>query len=161
MHLSEKAVFYALLERADNNDCSIPTYMTPSLDQLAEAVGGVKSTVVRALDHLEDHGWLTRTRTTKSGARGPGRGHKTTYQLLSGCECPPSCDRYRDRLPVLGDGGRQTSTSPKGSDSRLFLREKGPIAGLRKGPIRTHKRAGQPAFPTKGSAKGKTGRVRL
>jgi Helix-turn-helix domain len=122
----------------------MPPHMTPSLEQLAEACGCWKSTVVAALDHLEDHGWLTRTRTTKRDAKGPGRGHKTAYQLLSGCECPPSCDRYRDRRPAPGDGGRQSPTSPKGSDSRTLSERKGSDSGLRKGPIRTRKPAGQP-----------------
>jgi DNA-binding MarR family transcriptional regulator len=144
MRLSEKAVFYALLERADNNDCSIPAYMTPSLDQLAEAVGGGTSTVCRALDHLEHHGWLTRNRSKG------GRTHKTTYQLLDGFECLPDCDKRRPPSPTAG---RQSATkklfgsgtvyeeklsdsgTPKLSHSHSQTRRSAPVSdeGIREG----------------------------
>src|SRR5207253_10353553 len=90
MRLSERAVFYALLERSDNADCSIPAHMTPGLAQLAEACCCSKSTVALALEHLEAHGWVTRKR-----GKG-GRSRKTRYQLDHGWICSLECP-YRTR----------------------------------------------------------------
>jgi DNA-binding MarR family transcriptional regulator len=115
MRLSERAVFFALLERSDNGDCSIPAYMTPSLVQLAEAACCSKSTAAAALDHLEWCRWVERKRT-----RG-GRSQKTAYQLIDGLPCAPNCEK---RLPRRGDGGRRSQPSPKRSDSRTVYEEK-------------------------------------
>jgi hypothetical protein len=111
MRLAERAVFYALLERSDNADCSIPAHMTPSLMQLAEACCCSKSTAAGALTHLELHGWVVRHRSGKPDAKGPGRGHKTTYQLDHGWVCDTG------NCPAKGSGTR-TLSRPKGSGSR-------------------------------------------
>jgi hypothetical protein len=118
--MSEKTVFYALLERADNADCSVPAFMTPGLAQLAEAVGGSKSTVVLALNHLEHHGWVIRKRAGSKDTGRTGRGHKTTYQLLDGFPCTPGCDYWR---PSPGQR-RQSSPPQKVSDDRTVSEEK-------------------------------------
>ena len=115
MRLSERAVFYALLERSDNNDCSIPPKMTPSLVQLAEACCCSKSTATLAVDHLAWHGWLIRKRSKG------GRSHKSTYQLDEGFPCPPDCEK---RLPASPSGGRRSPAPPKRSDSRTVYEEK-------------------------------------
>jgi DNA-binding MarR family transcriptional regulator len=108
MRLSERAVFLALLERADNSDCTIPGYMTPSLVQLAASCCCSKSAVAAALTHLESHGWLTR-------ARGKGgRSHKTAYRLTEGSECLPGCPkRSTDR--TVSEQKRSTDRTPKRS----------------------------------------------
>lgn len=114
MRLSERAVFLALLERADNTDCKIPDFMTPSLEQLAKACCGAKSTVTLALDHLERHAWVTRTRIDR-----PGRGQKTTYQLHHGCQC--ECSKESDRRTLSRQKGSDRRTA-KGSDSHSQTR---------------------------------------
>jgi MarR family len=120
MRLSERAVFYALLERSDNGDCSIPAHMTPSLVQLADACCCSKSTVARALDHLEWHGWITRKRSKG------GQGHKTAYQLADGFACPPDCSKRSDSRTVHG-GKRSGYRTPKRSDSHPGNRRSGPV----------------------------------
>jgi hypothetical protein len=119
MRLSERAVFYALLERSDNGDCTIPAHMTPSLLQLAEACCCSKSTVQLAVDHLAWHGWLHRERQ-------PGRGHKTAYQLLEGFPCLPGCEKRKgtDSRTVSGEKGTD-SRHFKGTDSRYLSPGKG------------------------------------
>lgn len=90
MRMSERTIFYALLERSDNADCSVPANMTPSLVQLAESCCCSEASVKRALNHLERHGWVTRARV-----RNAGRGHKTGYQLAPGLTCPPFCPDHK------------------------------------------------------------------
>lgn len=112
MRLSEKAVFYVLLDRADNADCSIPGWMTPSLVQLAEACGCSSSTVKLALNHLELHKWLNRD--SKPNA---GRGHKASYRLDGGqpCDCPKPAKRADSR--PFNDEKRADSRTHKRADS--------------------------------------------
>lgn len=141
MRLSERAVFYALLERSDNADCSIPAHMTPSLIQLAEACCCSPSTVKLALAHLEAHGWIERKRISR-----PGRGHKTTYQLDHGWLCTPTCE-YRqprqkgaDSRPLSREKGAD-SRPEKEADSHLENRRSDPVSpeGLRGGKVREGK----------------------
>jgi hypothetical protein len=139
MRLSERAVFLALLERSDNDDCSIPAKMTPSLVQLAESCCCSKSTAALALDHLAWHGWVDRTRT-----RG-GRSHKTTYKLARGFECSPDrcdhpakrSDKRSDSRTVSGDK-RSDSRTAKRSDSHPENRRSTPVfaEGIREGEER-------------------------
>jgi hypothetical protein len=110
MRLSERAIFYTLLERSDNSDCSIPAHMTPSLAQLAAAACCSKSTAALAVSHLERHGWLTRKRSKG------GRSRKTTYQLAEGLACPASCEKRSDSRTVSSEK-RSDSRTPKLSDS--------------------------------------------
>ena len=56
--------------------------IAPTFRQLQDRLNGMDSaTLARSLDHLERHGWITRTRD----------GRKVTYQLQTGevCECRP------------------------------------------------------------------------
>jgi DNA-binding MarR family transcriptional regulator len=103
MRMSERLVFYALLERSDNADCSIPPRMTPSLQQLAEACCCATSTVKLALNHLERHGWVVRKHTNG------GRGRKTAYQLDQGwiCGCPKQADSRPLPVPKQADSRPQ------------------------------------------------------
>jgi hypothetical protein len=135
MQMSEKAVFYALLERADNGDCSIPAHMTPSLVQLAGDTGGAKSTVVLALGHLERHGWVVRKHTGSAATGQTGRGHKNAYQLAAGFSCAPGCPWWKPE---------------KGSDDRTVSAEKGSDDRTVKGSDELCVPAGQDPVPTKG-----------
>ena len=91
MRPSERIAFLTLLERSDNNDCTVPVWMTPSLARLAWMTGYTESAICEALNHLEKHGWLARSRS-----RG-GRGNKSAYQLTCGGRCdaatPADCLR--------------------------------------------------------------------
>jgi hypothetical protein len=145
MQMSEKAVFYALLERSDNGDCTIPAHMTPSLVQLASDTGGAKSTVVLALGHLERHGWVVRTRTGSKATGQTGRGHKTAYQLAAGGNCAPGCawwkpEKGSDSRPVSAEKGSDSRTV-KGSDELCVPAGQTPVStkgyeggGVKKGP---------------------------
>lgn len=82
---TDKAVFWALLEPADNDTCVLPDRFTPSLGELARWTSLGVSSVKRALAHLADHGWLLRE-------VGNGRGHKSSYRLVpyapdADCHC--------------------------------------------------------------------------
>lgn len=83
---SEKAVLLALLERADNETCSLPKTMTPTVATLAVWTSLSLRTVQRVLAHLEKHGWARVTRG------GNGRGIKSEYELVPrepdiSCDC--------------------------------------------------------------------------
>ena len=132
MRLSERAVFYALLERSDNADCSIPANMTPSLVQLAEACCCSKSSVALALNHLEEHGWIIRKRTGKGSTGKPGRGYKTTYQLDHGWLCSSGC-KHRHRPEKESDS--RTLSREKGSDSRTVKGSDSPLKTRRSDPV--------------------------
>jgi DNA-binding MarR family transcriptional regulator len=128
MRMSERAVFYALLERSDNADCTVPAYMTPSLEQLAEAVCCSKSTAAAALDHLDHHGWVVRKRSKG------GRSHKTTYQLTEGVPCYPECEK-RSGYRTVSRPKQSDSRTPKQSDSHMQNRRSDPVfnEGIREG----------------------------
>jgi len=123
MRMSERAVFYVLLERSDNGDCSIPAHMTPSLVQLAEACCCSKSTVALALSHLEWHGWITRKRSKG------GQGYKTAYRLDEGFTCPPDCSKRSDSRTVH-EQKQADSRTVKRSDSCLGNRRSDPVSDV-------------------------------
>jgi hypothetical protein len=95
MRPSERLVFFVLLERANNDDCAVPDFMTPSLVQLADDTGLSKKTVRAGLNHLESHGWVHRARSAG------GRGHKTGYRLDHGCEC--DCPKQEPQSPFSSE----------------------------------------------------------
>ena len=135
MRLSERAVFYALLERSDNGDCSIPAHMTPSLVQLAEACCCSRSAVKLALNHLEWHGWLIRTRSKG------GRGRKSAYRLAEGFTCPPDCRKRAAQWPVYGE--KQATERPeKQANSHPENRRSEPVSDVGIGEGRN--REGEP-----------------
>jgi DNA-binding MarR family transcriptional regulator len=98
MRPSERLVFFVLLDRADNSDCTIPAFMTPSLPQLAEAIGYSPSAAAEALSHLEKHGWLERSRSKG------GRGRKSKYRLDAGGACDAASPTACLRPPKQSDG---------------------------------------------------------
>jgi len=77
-------IFSALLrQRAEWKTAAIPAKFQPrGLADLARLARMSKANLCRGLEHLESHGWLTRTRADKRG-----RGHRTTYQLTRGMSC--------------------------------------------------------------------------
>src|SRR5438046_1316600 len=109
MRPSERIVFLILLERSDNTTCSVPSFMTPSLTQLADAARYSNSATAEALTHLERHGWVT-------GARGGGRGRKSGYQLADGHECqagsPATCLRPPKQSDGISEGGMSKGNWP-------------------------------------------------
>lgn len=115
--MSERAVFYVLLERSDNADCSIPAHMTPSLAQLAEACCCSKSAVALALNHLEWHGWLIRTRSKG------GRGRKSAYRLSEGFACPPDCQKRSTERPVYEREQSTDRTVKQSTDRTVYGRK--------------------------------------
>jgi hypothetical protein len=75
-------IYRALFKRADWKTGVIPARWQPrSLRDIATDTHLGVATICRSLNHLESHGWITRHRTT------PGRGHATTYELLTGMDC--------------------------------------------------------------------------
>lgn len=83
---AERLVFLALLGVADNADCAVPEWMTPTVTALIEWTSLGRRTVLYAIAHLERHGWIER----KSSR---GRGHKNEYALVArapddDCNCP-------------------------------------------------------------------------
>jgi hypothetical protein len=106
----ERIVFLTLLDRSDNTDCTVPGFLTPSLKRFAEEIGYSKSTTAAAMAHLEEHGWLIRTRAK------PGRGHKTSYRLEHGwvCDCPPNRKGSGPQDSLTQKGSRPQDQ--KGSD---------------------------------------------
>jgi len=87
----------ALLDRADNEDCVIPAWRSPSLWAIEKDTGLSRRSVTGLIRHLELHGWLARTgqrRGQMAGTKGSGRGRSATrWQLVPGadpaeCECP-------------------------------------------------------------------------
>lgn len=82
---ADKSVFRTLLERANNDDCKIPPFQTPTVPELILATSLHRATVFRSMTHLETHKWMVRT-------AGKGRGHKSSYALVveqpdTVCQC--------------------------------------------------------------------------
>lgn len=72
---ADKSVFRTLLDRANNDDCKVPPFQTPTIPELILATSLHRATVFRALDHLERHKWMVRK-------PGKGRTHKSSYHLV-------------------------------------------------------------------------------
>lgn len=80
-----KDVWTALLAKADWDTGVIPPSWQPhSTAQLARWAALSEATVCRALNRLEEYGWITRHRQP-----GGGRGRSTTYQLRAGLDYAP------------------------------------------------------------------------
>jgi DNA-binding PadR family transcriptional regulator len=92
-------IFSALLrQRAEWKTANIQAKFQPrGLADLARLAKMSKASLCRGLEHLESHGWITRTRADK---RGPG--HRTTYQLTRGM----SCDCLKQRPEPASDADR-------------------------------------------------------
>lgn len=109
---NEKLVMLALLDRADNEDSTIPAWRSPSLRAVESDTSLAHSTVVTVLAHLEMHGWLERSgqkRGQMPKTKESGRGRSSTrWALLPhdfapvGCTCPkpdrPSRDQSKNQI---------------------------------------------------------------
>lgn len=91
---ADKSVFRTLLERANNDDCKVPPFQTPTIPELTLATSLGRATVFRALDHLERHKWMVRT-------PGKGRTHKSSYALVvEGPDALCECRKVSQRDPL-------------------------------------------------------------
>jgi hypothetical protein len=89
-------IFGALLhQHARWQTAVIADRWQPSLAELADEAGISKQTLCTGLDHLERHGWISRSR---SGGR-----NRTAYQLNAGINC--DCAKP-DRAPPKSDADR-------------------------------------------------------
>lgn len=101
---NERLVMLVLLDRANNDDCTIPHWLAPSLAAVEHDTGLAHSTVITALAHLEKHGWLRREgqkRGQVAKTKQSGRMRSVTRWSLfpddyvpGDCACPK-----RDRSP--------------------------------------------------------------
>lgn len=97
---AEKAVFQSLLEGADNANCSVPHFATPSMTELATWTSLHRATVYRSVEHLELHGWL-------SHEAGGGRGRRSKYSLVPRVpDTVCGCERVAQRDPLKSGKGR-------------------------------------------------------
>jgi hypothetical protein len=85
----------ALLDRADNEDSTIPAWRSPSLRAVESDTSLAHSTVVTVLAHLEMHGWLERSgqkRGQMPKTKESGRGRSSTrWALLPHDFAPVAC----------------------------------------------------------------------
>jgi hypothetical protein len=102
----DKLVMLALLCRADNEDCKIPAWRSPSLSAVERDTSLSHATVLKVIEHLEKHLWLARDgqrRGQLAGTKGAGRGRSATaWRLLPGdapldCNCPKPDRSARDQ----------------------------------------------------------------
>jgi predicted transcriptional regulator len=95
-----------LLEIADWGTAVLPSRFQPrNIDDVARIAGVSARTAQRSLDHLAQHGWITRTQRAKPGRQG----RAVTYGFQAGedCECRAArpapmtgaerAQRFRDR----------------------------------------------------------------
>lgn len=103
---NEKLIMLALLDRADNEDCAIPAWRSPSLLAVEKDTSLSHATVLKTLAHLELHGWLQRDgakRGQVAGTKRAGMGRSATrWSLLPGaipgdCSCPKPDRSARDQ----------------------------------------------------------------
>ena len=123
---NEKLVMMVLLDRADNDDCAIPVWRSPSLLAVEHDTSLAHSTVVKTVAHLEMHGWLERSgqkRGQVSKTKGSGRGHTATrWKLIPddaplACTCPKPDRPSRDQSPRKI--GRETANPDWPNDSTV------------------------------------------
>lgn len=95
---NEKLILLALLDRADNEDCTIPAWRSPSLTAVQKDTSLARSTVAATVAHLEMHGWLSRDGQKagqKPGTRHSGSGRSATrWRILpDGFAMPCTCKK--------------------------------------------------------------------
>ena len=140
---NERLVLFALLDRANNDDCVIPHWLAPSLTAVQHDTGLARSTVAAALAHLELHGWLVREgqkRGQVARTKLSGRLKSVTrWSLLPHDFVPGDCSCTKPDSPHRGPSERQIGRetdhldSPSGvpvsagqtPDSSKGLRDKG------------------------------------
>jgi hypothetical protein len=112
---SDRLVYLHLLGCSSYATAELEPRFSPTLKEVARDTGLSRRMVPYALRHLERHGWLK-----VSWPKGPGRGHKLAYELLSGeaCDCP--------------DWRRAPGSDEAGKKAKAALRQR-KDAGLRPG----------------------------
>jgi hypothetical protein len=103
---AERLVFLALLEVANNVDCKVPDFQTPSVPKLVRETHLSRTTVKAAIKHLAIHGWIDHE-------SGVGQGRLSKYHLCPGepnAECGPSCTKGRRSTPLAVVKGSKSST---------------------------------------------------
>jgi len=77
---SDRAVFRALLKKADYGTADLPVKFTPTRQDMARRTGLSLRQVNYSVRHLARHGWLAVSGST-------GRGHRPEYALAAGAAC--------------------------------------------------------------------------
>lgn len=121
---TDKLVFLMLLEGADNTNCTVPDYMTPTTPELAVWTSLSLATVKRSIRHLELHGWLQRD-------PGRGRGRKSTYGLVPR-EPDACCGCEKVSLRALSDESKGVTPEP-------FMDTKGVTGDKKRGHLEQEK----------------------
>lgn len=112
---AEKVVFLSLLEGADNGNCSVPPFTTPTMKDLADWTSLHRATVYRAVEHLERHGWL-------SHEAGGGRGRRSKYCLVPRVpDTACGCERVARRDPLGGNGRTERHKGSHETTQRVAL----------------------------------------
>jgi len=118
---NEKLVMLALLDRADNEDCKIPAWRSPSLTAVGQDTSLARSTVVVTLAHLELHGWLERSGRKAgqmAGSKQSGRGRSGTRWALFPLDFAPGpCSCRKPDSPARGPSKRQKVRTEDHPDS--------------------------------------------
>lgn len=109
----ETLTMMMLLRRSDNDTLIIPEWRTPTLPQLAAEVRVSTRWLRSMLDHLGRHGWV-------KVIPGRGRGHKSTYALMTEKVTPSPCDCRK-----------------KGNRTSPFTQRKGDVGRTEKGNSRS------------------------
>ena len=102
---TEKLVMLALLDRADNDDCAIPPWRSPSLLAVEKDTSLAHSTVLKTVAHLELHGWLQRSGSQRgqlAGTKRSGRGRSATKWTLIPGATPAACNCPKPDRPSRG-----------------------------------------------------------
>jgi predicted transcriptional regulator len=84
----DRNLFRDLLETANWKSAVLPDRFQPrNMDELARIAGVSTRTALRSVDHLEKHGWITRTRNPKPGRQ--GRAITYGFEVGESCWCTP------------------------------------------------------------------------
>jgi hypothetical protein len=108
---NEKLILLALLDRADNEDCAIPAWRSPSLTAVQKDTSLARSTVAATVAHLEMHGWLRREGQKagqKPGTRHSGSGRSATRWRILPDDFALPCICKKADGPPDGPSGPQT-----------------------------------------------------
>jgi hypothetical protein len=86
--LADRWLFTTFLWIADFGTANLPPRFQPrSAADLAKRSHMSARQVKYSLSHLEQHGWIVRTRFTETAGAPGGRSHPTHYTLLQGADC--------------------------------------------------------------------------
>ena len=117
-----------LLRRADNEDCMVPPWRTPTEKQLAAEIPLGVRRLRRLLRHLEGHRWLIVTSgrgRPPLDKKAPAKSKRSSYRLLPGPGSPGLCGP-----PCPG-----IHPNKRGSHDPLITQEKGVLRPSEKGVL--------------------------